>query len=490
MESKPIDKSTRRRFLKGLTVGGIGAAGALTVSRAVTALPGAGIGGVTISDADIDAKRIAGVRIASEFAPEWHAGTDIDPWPGSAIQNAINDVPSTGGIVYIPQGSWLLSSDIIVRGKNNLTIMGAGKATRLFNTGSARFFFDGGSTSLTALQGLHLTRFQFDPTQMSVISGTNPVRLRNCVDSRVSGCWFRGHPNNAVSVLLVEGGAKNSVIDNNFVADFGGAQLQCNPLGGTANNALIVANNHLDSSNMLIIGWNKVLISNNLLTNQLLGNSIYLGWSSTGLGTNNGITVVGNVVDCGTGNNATIQGIAQTPGNAGFINDLIIVGNHVRGLIAKIVMDDTNSTGSLTHSRVLIAGNALRASSTGAGNCQIDIRGYNTSVSDVLVAFNRLSGGSTPAVSTDAATSDARIYGNKGVPSPGVSAISVGASPFTYTNNDFTPEAVYISGGTVSNISKDSMTIFQGTPATVWLEPGESVTVTYGVAPTVTKDRK
>lgn len=72
----------------------------------------------------------------------------------------------------------------------------------------------------------------------------------------------------------------------------------------------------------------------------------------------------------------------------------------------------------------------------------------------------------------------------------GVAAITVGASPYTYTNADGVSEAVYISGGTVSAVAKNGITVFGASPATVWLEPGEDVTVTYSAAPTMAKDRK
>ena len=72
----------------------------------------------------------------------------------------------------------------------------------------------------------------------------------------------------------------------------------------------------------------------------------------------------------------------------------------------------------------------------------------------------------------------------------GVASITVGASPYTYTNSDGVSEAVYIDAGTVSSIAKNSNTIFTSTGKTVWLEPGESVVVTYTVLPTMMKDRK
>lgn len=87
------------------------------------------------------------------------------------------------------------------------------------------------------------------------------------------------------------------------------------------------------------------------------------------------------------------------------------------------------------------------------------------------------------------------ITRNIGVTPSGVSAITVTASPFTYTNLDQVPEMVYIFGGTVTTVAKNGVTIFShgGTAVpgdAIWLEPNESVTVTYTGAPTMNKDKK
>lgn len=75
----------------------------------------------------------------------------------------------------------------------------------------------------------------------------------------------------------------------------------------------------------------------------------------------------------------------------------------------------------------------------------------------------------------------------------GVAAITVTASPFTYTAGP-TPEYVTIDGGTITTVVKNAITLysFGGTAARcgVWLEPGEAVTITYTVAPVCNKDRK
>ena len=82
------------------------------------------------------------------------------------------------------------------------------------------------------------------------------------------------------------------------------------------------------------------------------------------------------------------------------------------------------------------------------------------------------------------------LSGNRYYSAQGIASISVGSSPFTYTNNDNVHEAIYIVGGTVSQVSKNSTNLFTTTNVTVWLEPGESVTVTYSSGPSMFKDRK
>jgi hypothetical protein len=69
----------------------------------------------------------------------------------------------------------------------------------------------------------------------------------------------------------------------------------------------------------------------------------------------------------------------------------------------------------------------------------------------------------------------------------GQSAITVGASPFTYTAGS-SPETVYIYGGTVSNIRIGATQVAAASPAQISLTPGESIIVTYTAAPTMVKD--
>ena len=69
----------------------------------------------------------------------------------------------------------------------------------------------------------------------------------------------------------------------------------------------------------------------------------------------------------------------------------------------------------------------------------------------------------------------------------GPSTVVVGPSPWTYTQRS-SPATLYLNGGTVSSIVKDTITLATATPAAIPLEPGQAVVVTYSVAPTAAVD--
>jgi len=79
-------------------------------------------------------------------------------------------------------------------------------------------------------------------------------------------------------------------------------------------------------------------------------------------------------------------------------------------------------------------------------------------------------------------------------PAAALSAITVGSSPFTYTNNDGFPENISIYGGTLTTpfiqFARGGVnTQISGATHdyTVYLDPGDGVIVTYSVAPTMVK---
>lgn len=132
----------------------------------------------------------------------------------------------------------------------------------------------------------------------------------------------------------------------------------------------------------------------------------------------------------------------------------------------------------------LINGNVIRRG-TGAKQQRYGIllqAGNNT------VTENDLTQSGTNGAVSDGGTGNV-VRSNRGHNPQGAASVSVGTSPFTYTAGN-TPEAIYIRGGQVSSVTKNGVVVFDSSPATVWLEPGESVTITFKAAPTITKDRK
>ena len=112
----------------------------------------------------------------------------------------------------------------------------------------------------------------------------------------------------------------------------------------------------------------------------------------------------------------------------------------------------------------------------------------DTNSNNNIVVGNYMTGNGSSGVSYfDGVGTGTIIKNNYGYNPVGMSGISVGASPFTYTAGA-SPETVYITGGTVSDISKNSTTLFSDTGHSVDLEPHGSVVVTYTDVPTMNTD--
>jgi len=174
LSKEMLQESSRRDALRlGAALGG-GALAALLADRVTfpaRAVPGDGIGGTMLSDTDIDAKRIAGVRIASEFAVAKHAGTAADPWPGTAIQAAIGDLPAFGGTVFVPAGTWNVASPLRIT-RSDLTLMGTGSATRLVTNGTGYTANSSGMIEISGqLKGVIVERVSLDGTNTDTCRG-------------------------------------------------------------------------------------------------------------------------------------------------------------------------------------------------------------------------------------------------------------------------------------------------------------------------------
>jgi hypothetical protein len=104
------------------------------------------------------------------------------------------------------------------------------------------------------------------------------------------------------------------------------------------------------------------------------------------------------------------------------------------------------------------------------------------SITGAIVTPNVLGGFQAAGINTGLLIRDCIGYNPAGQ-----SAITVGASPFTYTAGPAS-ETIYIRGGTVSDIKLGSTTVAAASPAQLSIAPNQAVTVTYTVAPTMVKD--
>ena len=103
-ERKIQDELGRRKFMRSAAVGAAGAGIlGLVLSRQAGGDLGDGQGGTHIDPNDIVAKRIAGIRIATEFDAAKHTGLSGDRWSLTALTGAAADLPN-GGMIIVPNG--------------------------------------------------------------------------------------------------------------------------------------------------------------------------------------------------------------------------------------------------------------------------------------------------------------------------------------------------------------------------------------------------
>jgi hypothetical protein len=122
----------------------------------------------------------------------------------------------------------------------------------------------------------------------------------------------------------------------------------------------------------------------------------------------------------------------------------------------------------------------------GSQGCGIKVEPGTSTVYNIT--DNDVSSGNVTSLS-DGGTGTAKVItGNLGYNPGAISAITVTASPFTYTNNFGTTQIGYIYNGTLSSVTVGGLAVATGVtnPIIVTLPQGQAVVITYSVAPTLT----
>ena len=305
-------------------------------------------------------------------------------------------------------------------------------------------------------------------------------------------------PTNTCIGIELWGGVNDGTVDSNVV-DGGtmGISLDRTQYSAVTGNVIVAPSGNgieLASSNLCAVTGNTVDGGGVTLTGiDLDGNA---GPSDSNISTNtvSGCTfagifvliathtaIVGNTVYC---TNTTPPIYVQGSGTP-LAMHTTITGNQLYGnnqRLDAIVFDGSNGA--------VVSGNTADGFTRSFVILYI---GSSATIDDIHLGSNHLVNCAGLLIAGGAAIIGPKVrygYAENSFTPPGIAAISVGSSPFTYTNNDNGPEVIYISGGTVSAMAKNGITIFGAGPAAVSLENGESVTVTYSVIPTMNKDRK
>jgi hypothetical protein len=285
---------------------------------------------------------------------------------------------------------WLFDSDQLVS-RGNFVLQGSSlNAQLIFTTGSLQIGAEG-----TDIFDVTISTLTVDQSGADLNAG-GAIQLWQCNSCELSDSVLYGHSNGSVAVFNTFGGSNGRILRNKVISrSAGGPQLQINPLGDSSNSGFLVANNDLDSVNILIIGANNIHLTSNYLHNQTLGNYIAMMFTSITTPTSN-LLFDYNVIDAtfGGGNGAVISGIPQDPDLSGVIENITIDHNTLRGgsIIAANDYDAeclaTCPAISQTYN-IQITNNSLETQSSGS---VIDVSGGNSgSVNGARINGNVLS---------------------------------------------------------------------------------------------------
>jgi hypothetical protein len=396
----------------------------------------------------------------------------------AAIQAAITALPAGGGRIYMPPGTYKLTSSLTVS-TSNVLIEGSGFSTILScatNTFAALLF--------AQVNRCIVRDLKIDAPDSGVKFGTAGTGCIDCLAENIwvnnfktdgAGCYFQTS-HSTIRRCLFDG---SSASQHGAVVSGGAGPSNHNTIERCRANAIGTLN--ANGLGFAVDGGctGTMFLGNRVVTTGLDGIRIAEDQPAQASKFTLRSICIGNYVEAA--GQSAIDAIVPG-GSTGTHQMMTLVGNTVfgpqagRGIFFQKI------------SKGVIEANVIDMNSQNSAGIEIDVNSDT-----IAIEGNTISNTTSPLV-INAAPSTVRHKNNIGTQPQGVAAITVTASPFTYTNADNVPEAVYIDGGTITTVVKNAITLysFGGTAARcgVWLEPGEAVTVTYTGAPTMNKDRK
>lgn len=173
----------------------------------------------------------------------------------TTIQAAIDDLPSTGGMVYVPAGTYSESITLA----SNITVMGSGRSTIIQATGNdvTIVLTRGGAIDTTAVGNMALSNVLLDANSFTGVIGLDVFSTQ---DSEFRNIWLENGNASGTAVCLratnntSASNANDNTTDNGFYNIWAddwdiGLQLDGDPGGGAGLRA-IVTNNRFFNTNL------------------------------------------------------------------------------------------------------------------------------------------------------------------------------------------------------------------------------------------------
>jgi len=146
-----------------------------------------------------------------------------------SIADAVSELPSTGGVVYIKEGTYNIKSKIILP-TDYISLQGAGPSTIL----KASTGLTGTIIEVNSKEGIVINSLKFEGNSISA----NGVELNSCTESLITGCWF----SEIEDVSIKSATGSNNIITSNFILNCIGNNIE------TSDNYTVITSNTIYNS--------------------------------------------------------------------------------------------------------------------------------------------------------------------------------------------------------------------------------------------------
>jgi hypothetical protein len=429
------------------------------------------------------------------------------------LNNALASLTGNGGCIFIPPGKYRFNAAVTLNlpaGIFSVSLYGGGQDTTILTwpnaSGGLTFNYAGpnssvhirdlGFTTGTTAGGVALGLLQSSSNATpaySAVSDVYRVTIRGDDGYSAIDYWSTGIAVSNVSNVQFE----NVAIAGASTPNGNGITLVGLPGSSTFGVQYNIAKSTFDNLGAGIVYGSFIqgvtVDQSNFTSNNGTSGGIQIPGAQTGAlaqlaVTNSQFNVPGTAIALLTtsppttevmlANNLFIQRANSSAINLGTSTTFSVTGN-------TITASSTTGTNAIASNGGIgtISGNVVTGFATGIT--------LQASATAIVVGGNTLSTNTT-AISNLAASVSNMIVNNPGYNPVGPAAITVTASPFTYTAGA-SPETVYIFSGTVSAVTIDKNGGGLGTvacgasPCAVDLGPFEQTKVTYTVAPSMNK---